>query len=157
TATRFEEPYLDRPVNVTVIGAQDIQSSTAKTVPDLLSEQAGIVIHDFFGNNAATTTVDLRGFGITGGQNTLILVDGRRFGDIDLSGVQWSAVPLGAIERIEIVLGSGAVLYGDGATTGVINIITKSPADIGNTAVVQGRAGSYRTREGQLYGNYFIG
>jgi iron complex outermembrane recepter protein len=157
TATRFEERYLDKPVNATVITAEDIKRSTAKTVPDLLSQQAGIVIHDFFGNNAATTTVDLRGFGITGTQNTLILLDGRRLADNDLSGVQWSAIPLAAIERIEIVRGSGAVQYGDGATTGVINIITRSPAQIGNLAVVQGRAGTYDTLEGQLYANYFSG
>jgi len=157
TATRFEDRYLDKPVNATVITAADIRNSTAKTVPDLLSEQAGIAIHDFFGNNAATTTVDLRGFGVTGTQNTLILLDGRRLSDNDLSGVQWSAIPLAAIERIEIVRGSGAVQYGDGATTGVINIITKSPSRIGNLAVVQGRAGSYDTLEGQLYANYFTG
>ena len=157
TATRFEERYLDKPVNATVITAEDIRNSVARTVPDLLSEQAGIAIHDFFGNNAATTTVDLRGFGITGTQNTLILLDGRKLADNDLSGVQWSAVPLAAIERIEIVRGSGAVQYGDGATTGVINIITKSPSKIGNLAVVQGSAGSYDTLEGQLYANYFTG
>jgi iron complex outermembrane receptor protein len=157
TATRFEDRYLDKPVNVTVITEEDIRRSTAKTVPELLSEQTGIVIHDFFGNNAATTTVDLRGFGITGTQNTLILLDGRRIADNDLSGIQWGAIPFAAIERIEIVRGSGAVQFGDGATTGVINIITRSPARIGNLAVLQGRAGSYDTLEGQLYANYFAG
>jgi len=157
TATRFEDRYLDKPVNVTVITAEDIRRSTAKTVPELLSEQAGIILHDFFGNNAATTTVDLRGFGITGTQNTLILLDGRRLADNDLSGVQWSAIPLAAIERIEIVRGSGAVLYGEGATTGVVNIITRSPARIGNQGLLQGRAGSYDTTEGQLYANTFAG
>lgn len=157
TATRFEDRYLDKPVNATVITAEDIRNSAAKTVPDLLSEQAGIASHDLFGNNAAATAVDLRGFGSTGAQNTLILLDGRRLSDNDLSGVQWSAIPLVAIERIEIVRGSGAVQYGDGATTGVINIITKSPSRIGNLAVVQGRAGSYDTVEGQLYANYFTG
>jgi iron complex outermembrane receptor protein len=118
-------------------------------VPDLLSEQAGIVIHDFFGNNAATTTVDLRGFGITGAQNTLILIDGRRASDIDLSGVQWSAVPLSAIERIEIVRGGGSVLYGEGATAGVINIITRRAEASGVT--LRGTAGSYDTREGSVH------
>jgi iron complex outermembrane receptor protein len=157
TATRFEDRYLDKPVNATVITAEDIKNSTAKTVPDVLQEHAGIAIHDLFGNNAASTSVDLRGFGATGTQNTLILLDGRRLSDNDLSGVQWSAIPLAAIERIEIVRGSGAVLYGDGATTGVINIITKSPARIGNLAVLQGRTGSYDTLEGQLYANYFTG
>jgi iron complex outermembrane receptor protein len=157
TATRFEDRYLDRPVNATVISAEDIRRSAAKTVPDLLSGEAGIAQHDLFGNNAAAATVDLRGFGATGTQNTLILLDGRRLSDSDLSGVQWWTVPLAAIERIEIVRGSGAVLYGDGATTGVINIITKSPARIGNLAVLQGGAGTYDTREGQVYANYFTG
>jgi iron complex outermembrane receptor protein len=155
TATRFSDRYVDTPVNMTVISAEDIRQSSAKTVADILAEQAGITIHDFFGNNAATTTVDLRGFGITGGQNTLILLDGRRVTDIDLSGVQWSAVPLNAVERIEIVRGSGAVLYGDGATAGVINIVTRSPARVGNGITVLGRLGSYSTREAQAAANYF--
>lgn len=154
TATRFKDRYVDKPVNVTVITAEDIRQSAAKTVPDLLSEQAGVAIHDFFGNNAATTTVDLRGFGITGAQNTLILVDGRRAVDIDLSGVQWSAVPLASIERIEIVRGGGAVMYGDGATSGVINIITKSPTTLGNEITVQGKVGSYAATETQVNANY---
>ncbi len=153
TATRFSETRQDLPVGVTVITAEDIRNSAAKTLPDLLSEQAGIVIHDFFGNNAATTTVDLRGFGVTGGQNTLILLDGRRIVDVDLSGVQWSAIPFSAIERIEIVRGGGAVLYGDGASAGVINIITRSPVEGGRAATASLRAGSYGTREAQLNGN----
>jgi iron complex outermembrane receptor protein len=154
TATRFEDRALGKPVNVTVIDAEAIRNSTARTVPDLLAEQAGFAVHDFFGNNAATTTVDLRGFGINGAQNTLILVDGRRVSDIDLSGVQWSAVPLSAIDRIEIVRGGGSVLYGDGATAGVINIITKSPASRPSTVTLRGAVGSYDTREGVIEGNY---
>ncbi len=155
TATRFKDRYVDKPINATIISNEEIEGSPAKTVPDLLREQAGIAIHDFFGNNAASTTVDLRGFGATGGQNTLILIDGRRVTDIDLAGVQWSALPLGAIDRIEIVRGAGGVLYGDGATVGVVNIITKSPLTIGNGVTVQGRAGSYATTAGQVNGNYF--
>jgi iron complex outermembrane receptor protein len=156
TATRFEESAADRPVNLTVIGEDAIRRSTARTVPDLLAAEAGIVVHDFFGNNAANTTVDLRGFG-SSAQNTLILVDGRRVADIDLSGVQWSAVPLAAIERIEIVRGGGSVLYGDGATGGVINIITKSPAARGRDFAVRGALGSYGTRDGTVEANYAHG
>jgi iron complex outermembrane receptor protein len=154
TATRFPDRFVDTPVNVTVITAEDIQASTAKTVPDLLSEQAGIALHDFFGNNAASAMVDLRGFGAAGGQNTLILVDGRRATDIDFSGVQWSALPLAAIERIEIVRGGGSVLYGADATGGVINIVTSSPLTRDNGATVQLRAGSYATTEAQASANY---
>src|SRR5918995_6915081 len=147
TATRFEERYVSQPVNLTVITAEEIRASPAKTVPDLLAERAGIVVRDLFGNNASSTTVDMRGFGSTGTQNTLILVDGRRVVDIDLSGVQWSAVPLSAIERIEIVRGGGSVLYGEGATAGVINIITRSPAPGKTELTLRGSVGSYDTRE----------
>ena len=153
TATRFPEKGRSAAPGVTVITAEDIRNSAAKTVPDILSQQAGINVRDLFGNNAASTTVDMRGFGASGTQNTLILIDGRRVSDVDLSGVQWAAVPLGAIDRIEIVRGSGAVLYGDGATSGMINIITRSPGTQKSGVSLEGRYGSYDTRELQLYGN----
>ncbi|HEX6006653.1 MAG TPA: TonB-dependent receptor plug domain-containing protein, partial [Burkholderiales bacterium] len=154
TATRFPERISDAPVNVTVITEADIRSSTARTVPELLAEQPGVALRDLFGNNAASSTVDVRGFGATAGQNTLILIDGRRAGDIDLSGVQWSAVPLTAIERIEIVRGGGSVLYGDGATGGVINIITRSPLALPSGVSAGARVGSYATQELHASANY---
>jgi iron complex outermembrane receptor protein len=152
TATRFPEDVRRLPASVTVLEAIDIERSAARTLPELLAEQPGLNMRDFFGNNAAGTSVDLRGFGITGPQNTLMLVDGRRISDFDLSGVQWAAIPLATIERIEILRGAGAVLYGDGATAGVVNIITRSPLKQGPRAEVLGRVASYGTAEGQLYG-----
>ena len=145
TVTRFEDRDTDRPVNLSIISAEDIRASSARTVPDLLAEQAGVTLHDLFGNNATSASIDLRGFGATGTQNTLILVDGRRIADIDLSGVQWSAVPLTAIERIEVVRGGASVLYGEGATAGVINIITRSPA-AGQRAAAAASAPRHRSR-----------
>ena len=128
TATRFEQPYADKPVDVSVITAQQIEQRAAGTIPELLSLEAGISVHGFFGNNAAVTSVDLRGFGVTGGQNTLILVDGRKPNAPDLSDVQWPSIPLSSIEGIELVRGSGAVQCGGGAIAGVVNIVTKNPA-----------------------------
>lgn len=157
TATRFKDRADDKPVNMTVITGEDISRSAAKTVPDILSEQAGIQIHDFFGNNASTTTVDLRGFGITGTQNTLILVDGRRIADNDLSGVQWAAFPLANVERIEIVRGGGSVMYGDGAVGGVINIITRSSFDTPGVGSLRARVGSYGTLETGFTAQYRSG
>ncbi|MDH5351409.1 MAG: TonB-dependent receptor plug domain-containing protein, partial [Betaproteobacteria bacterium] len=125
-ATRFPEDSRRLPVSVTVLDEAAIARSAARTLPELLAEQAGVTMSDLFGNNAASTSIDLRGFGATGTQNTLILLDGRRVTDIDLSGVQWAAIPLASIERIEILRGTGAVLYGDGATAGVVNIVTRS-------------------------------
>lgn len=152
TATRFEDSYADKPVSVTVISSDEIRSSPARTIPDLLSSYAGLGGRDLFGNNGALATVDMRGFGAAAGQNTLILVDGRRQNDIDISGVQWSAIPLDFVERIEIVRGSGSVLYGDGATSGVINIITRKPGAAGTRASVAAGAGSFDTYSARVDG-----
>ncbi len=152
-ATRFPEDVRRLPATVTVLSAEDIARSAARTLPELLAEQVGITMRDFFGNNAATTGVDLRGFGVTGPQNTLVLLDGRRVTDVDLTSVQWAGVPLAGIERIEILRGAGAVLYGDGATTGVINIVTRSPLKQGAGFEAFGRAATFNTLEGQLYGS----
>lgn len=157
TATRFKDKSANKPINVTVITRDEIQQSSARTVPELLSAQAGISMRDFFGNNAASTTIDLRGFGAAAGQNTLILLDGRRIADPDLSGVQWAAIPFSTIERIEILRGSGAVLYGDGATSGVVNIITRIPMQLGGSGQASVRSGSYGTTEIQVNGGYFSG
>jgi iron complex outermembrane receptor protein len=157
SATRFDEDARRLPASTTVITAEDIRQSAARTLPELLQEQVGITMKDFFGNNGASTSVDLRGYGITGGQNTLILMDGRRIGDFDLTTVQWPAIPLVGIERVEILRGTGAVLYGDGASAGVINIVTRSPLKQGASLEAFGRTASFNTREGQLYGAHANG
>jgi iron complex outermembrane receptor protein len=154
TATRFPQDVRSLPASITVLTAQDIANSSARTLPELISQQVGATMKDFFGNNAAVTSVDLRGFGVTGPQNTLVLVDGRRLSDIDLSGVQWAALPLSTVERIEILRGTGAVLYGDGATAGVVNIVTRSPLKQGRRLEVFGRIASYDTFEAQLHGSH---
>jgi iron complex outermembrane receptor protein len=154
TATRFPEDVRRLPASTTVLTADDIARSAARTLPELLQEQVGFNMRDLFGNNAAQTTIDLRGYGATGAQNTLILIDGRRQNDFDLSGVQWASIPIPMIERIEILRGTGAVLYGDNASAGVVNIVTRSPLKQGNLFEAMGRVGSYETVEGQLYGNY---
>lgn len=156
-ALRFPEDVRRLPANVTVIGQDDIAKSTARTLPELLQEQVGITMKDFFGNNAAVTSIDMRGFGVSGAQNTLILLDGRRLTDADLSSPQWSSIPLAGIERIEVVRGAGAVLYGDGATAGVINIVTRSPLKQGAALETFGRAASFDTKEAQVYGSYASG
>jgi iron complex outermembrane recepter protein len=153
-ATRFPEEVRRLPASTTVITANDFARSAARTLPELLQEQAGFTMKDLYGNNAAITSMDLRGFGVTGPQNTLILLDGRRVNDFDLSGVQWAAIPLASIERIEVLRGTGGVLYGDAASAGVVNIITRSPLRRGVRAEALGRVASYDTLEGLLYGGY---
>jgi iron complex outermembrane recepter protein len=141
TASRFQEEIKQIPANVTVINTENIKNSTARNIPDLLRSQVGVHVNDITGNGRSFS-VDLRGFGIAGTTNTLVLVDGRRINQPDLSGTDWSLISLDRVERIEIIRGGrGSVLYGDNASGGVINIITKQ----GNEFKVTGdiMAGSY--------------
>jgi iron complex outermembrane receptor protein len=145
SATRFKDSVDALAINASVITADEIARSTARTLPELLRSRAGLFARDLYGNNAALASVDLRGFGATANENTLILIDGRRITDVDISGVQWSAVPLAMIERIEILRGSGAVQYGDGASAGVINIVTRYPGGAERRAIGSLRLGSWDT------------
>lgn len=145
TATRFPDTRREFPVGVTVITEADIRNSTASTVPDLLRMVPGIQTRDLSGS--PNVQVDMRGFGIFGDQNTLVLLDGQRISENEQLTVNWSAIPLDSIERIEIMRGSGAVLYGAGATGGTINIITRAPAMNNKSGFVEGGIGSYRTRD----------
>lgn len=141
TATRNQND-----AHTVIISAEQIQKSPSRTLPELLSLEAGIFSRSLYGNNASRSTIDIRGFGATSGQNTLILFDGRRLNDVDLAAVDFSAIPLSAVERIEIIRGGGAVLYGDGAVGGTINIITKQPGALGTTGFAELSAGSYGER-----------
>src|SRR6266850_2612719 len=145
TATRFPDSKRDLPVGVTVITADDIRNSASSSLGDILAQFGLLQIRDLAGTQ--NPQVDLRGFGITGDQNTLILVDGLRINESDLESAQLSAIPLDSIERIEIVRGGGAVLYGAGATGGTINIITRRARPGEVRALALGRAGGYGTEE----------
>ena len=150
TATRQLEEVSKVPANVTVVTAEEIDRSAAQTVPELLRSVPGVLVNDIAGNGR-NYTVDLRGFGETGALNTLVLVDGRRINQADLSGVDWSLIPKARVERIEIVRGSrGGVLYGENATGGVINIITKKGSQV-PTASGSLLAGSYETYQGDAF------
>jgi iron complex outermembrane receptor protein len=143
TATRFPERRLDAPVGMTIITAADIARDTARTLPEVLTHLGGLYARNNSGS--PDLQLDLRGFGITGDQNTLVLLDGVRLNENDLSSTKLSAIPLQSIARIEILRGSGSVLYGGGAAGGTINIITKGPRADSREASLFAGAGSYGT------------
>jgi iron complex outermembrane receptor protein len=148
TGTRYEERVERIPANVTFIDEKTIENSNAVSVPDLLRSEEGIVVRDLLGIGR-TAEVDLRGFGESAPSNTLILVDGRRVNEIDLSGIDWTQIPIDQVKRIEIIRGTGSVLYGDNAVGGVINIITKTPSQKAAFSAT-GSLGSYNLKKGEF-------
>jgi iron complex outermembrane receptor protein len=150
TATRYEETVASVPASVSVVTEKDIADSAARDVPDILKAEVGLHVYDITGNGQSFR-VDRSGFGETANLNALVLVDGIRLNNPDLSGPDWKLIPLDRVARIEIVRGSrGSVLYGDNATDSVINIITRQGGDTLSFGV-QGAGGSYNTRSPSAY------
>ena len=123
TATRTQKKDVDVPAATEVITADEIKQSGAANVSDILSKVDGFVYKSFGPNGAAmgsmTNEVNVRG--LKGG--ALVLMNGNPIawrGKYNLD-----QIPASSIERIEVVKGSGSVLYGSEAVGGVINIITK--------------------------------
>ena len=147
SATRFAEPIDALPIGIRVISASDIENSGATSVADLLAKSAGVYTRNSAGDG--NVQIDLRGFGATGDQNSLVLIDGQRLSEHEQTSARLSSMPLAAVERIEILAGSGAVQFGSGATGGVINVITKTS---GVKSGLHGRValsgGSFDTRTG---------
>jgi len=152
TATRFDESDPRIPANMVVITAEDIRNTPATNVPDLLKATAGIEVRPLYGPMGIDATVDLRGFGDTADGNTLILLDGQRLNPIDSSSINWSTIPLGSIQRIEIMRGSGSVLYGDRSTGGVINIVTDKSGRPAASVAATGGSYGYRGADGRFSG-----
>jgi outer membrane receptor protein involved in Fe transport len=147
TATRIEKQVKNIPRNVTVITSEDIEQAPSNNIVDLLAREAGTNLLSFFGRDKQAG-IDIRGMGETFVSNVIVMVDGVRLNPPDMAGPDLSSIPLGQVERIEIVRGAGSVSYGDGAVGGVVNIITKK-GQRKPEAHLYGSYGSYDTFDGR--------
>lgn len=148
TAARFADSSSSLPFGVSVITAEDIQRSGSSTVNEAIIKLLGVPGHvDFYGGG--DYGLDLRGFGGAAASNQVVIVDGIKINEADLSGTRMAGIAIDSIARIEIIRGSGAVLYGEGATGGVIVITTKAGrgTERKNAADVYTAVGSYGLRE----------
>ena len=111
-----------------ILSKNDIQKYPGASLPEIISKVPGISFKDLYGTTGfgSYQTIDLRGFADTSLSNTLILLNGHKLSNIDLSDAESLVnIPISSIERIEIIKGNSAsVLYGGNATAGAINIIT---------------------------------
>ncbi len=128
TASRHEEKITRVPQAISVITAEEIRRSGARSIPDALRLVSGVDVADLSMGNAAVSTRGFHGFL---SRQLLVLVDGRQIFDSHFGGTLWGSWPfqLEDIERIEVIRGPGGVTWGANAVNGVVNIITKDPAD----------------------------
>jgi vitamin B12 transporter len=120
TATRRPISVDDSFQSVTVIGREEIEAANVQSLSDLLQGLAGVQVNRS-GGPGRTTTVFLRG---ANANQTLVLVDGLRASALSNGEFDWNSIAPNQINRIEVVRGPLASLYGSDAIAGVIQIFT---------------------------------
>jgi iron complex outermembrane receptor protein len=123
-----------------VINQEEIRRSGATSIPDLLRIVPGVDVQQIDANAWA---ISIRGFNSRYSNKVLVLIDGRTVYSPSFSGVFWEQIdtPLENIDRIEVIRGPGATVWGANAVNGVISIFTKSSNDT-KGALVSAAAGS---------------
>ena len=152
TATKSERNVDDIPQSVTVITREQIAATPAQSVDELLQTVSGmdLTLSSSYQLHPTYSFPAMMGgrSGIT--SHVLVMLDGVPINDAYSGFVQWSRIPKENIERIEVVRGGGATLWGSYALSGVINVITREP-DKAKFSIDAGY-GSYGTYRADLYG-----
>ena len=151
SVSKKEQKLSDVAAAIFVITQDDIRRSGATNIPDLFRMVPGMDVAQI---NANTWAVAARGFNHQFTDKLLVLIDGRAVYSPLLGGVNWDTqdLPLDDIDRIEVIRGPGATVWGANAVNGVINVVTKKAADT-QGGLVSGAGGS----EGQAYGTVRYG
>lgn len=147
TPSRIEQPLNESPAAVTIIDRQKIEASGIRSIPELFRLVPGMSV--VYINNQQPQ-VKYHGLDTSGNSNARhlqVLIDGRSIYQSGFSRVLWTDIPLliEDIERIEVVRSPSTVSHGANAFVGVINIITRNPAD--STRLISLSAGSQKQRE----------
>jgi iron complex outermembrane receptor protein len=155
TVSGREEPLLRAPASVFVLSGEDIRRSGALSLPEALRLAPNLQVARPDANQYA---ISARGFNSTIANKMLVLVDGRTVYTPLFAGTFWEAqdVLLEDVERIEVISGPGATLWGANAVNGVINVITKRSTDTQGALAVVG-SGKTQRDAAFRYGGEFEG
>lgn len=121
TATRTEQPLSDLVADVSIIDSETLRNSGAVGLPDVLARVPGL---EFTRNGGPGNSSSVY---VRGGENrfTAVYLDGVRIDSQSTGGVVWEQIPLSQIDRIEVLRGPAAAVYGSDAISGVIQLFTK--------------------------------
>lgn len=144
-STHTKQALSKAPSVVSVITAEDIKATGATNLTEILQSVPGVYIRtNGFGFRPWVT---MRG---ASGAHTLLMVNGAPIKDMVFSsGMFWKGLPTEIIDRVEIIRGPGSALFGSDASTGVINVITKTAGPIAQSEA-GGRAASFDTQSGWI-------
>ncbi|MEK7408086.1 MAG: TonB-dependent receptor [Acidobacteriota bacterium] len=147
SVSKKEQPLNRVPAAVYVITREDIRRSGVTTIPEALRMVPGLQVARI---DSSKWAISARGFNGRWSNKLLVMIDGRRVLSPVFSGVYWDMqdVFLEDVERIEVIRGPGATLWGAGAVNGVINVITRHAKDTQGGLV----AGGYGTQEDRFGG-----
>jgi iron complex outermembrane receptor protein len=147
-ASRFEEPVENSLPQTFIITDREIQKSGLSNVSEVLQKIGGLTVRQNL-DGSTNGVIDIRGFGDAADNNVLVLLDGVRLSENEQASARTSLIPLEAIDHIEITKGGNSVLYGDGATGGIINIVTKTK--LNDLTVVTAGVGSYSNLQSSVF------
>jgi iron complex outermembrane receptor protein len=144
SVSRQETRLADAPDSIYVISGADIRRAGATTLPEALRLAPVLQVAR---SDAHTYAISARGFSSTLANKLLVLIDGRSIYSPLFSGVFWDMqdVVMADIERIEVITGPGATIWGANAVNGVINIITRAAADTQGGQLVARGSGAGRS------------
>ena len=121
----FNEVDTGAPFSSEIYTESDINNSNSSNIYDFLTQNTSLNVAPANGNRF-TQKIAARGYGLTDGyQNIVITLNGIRLNNIDTSAQELNVIDINNIEKIEIIKGSGSVIYGDSAMAGAIHIYTK--------------------------------
>lgn len=157
-ASQSPQTTTQAPAVVTVISAEDIRATGAANLVDVLQGVPGVHIRvNQFGFRPL---ISMRG---AAAKNSLVMINGAPQRDLVwATGIYWKGLPANMIERIEIIRGPGSALYGSDASSGVINVVTKTAAGTLQGTEAGVRLGSFDTQtawlqHGQVWNDFDIG
>ncbi len=143
SVSRRREPFFEAASAVAVVTAEEIRRSGVTSLPQALRLVNSLHVAR---QSQGTWAISARGFNATTADKMLVLIDGRSVYTPLFSGVFWDVqdVLLEDVERIEVIRGPGATVWGANAVNGVINVITKPAADTQGGLAVAGAGNEER-------------